>query len=144
MKTIRQNTFETNSSSTHSITIVTKNQYEDWKSGKVLFNKWKEEFVPVKVKDLFEIKKEYLIENSSELSNGYIYEGTYYGTFEELCAKVEIEEDTLKEFDEESDNNEFYTYDRYYDEIEYETYEEEYTTPSGDEIVAFGYYGSDY
>ena len=38
MKQIRRNVFETNSSSTHSLTMCSKSQFEDWKAGKVLFN----------------------------------------------------------------------------------------------------------
>jgi hypothetical protein len=54
----------------------------------------------------------------------------------------------LSALDEESlleviRDNGFKTKERYYDEIEYETFEEEYTTKSGDIIIAFGYYGHD-
>lgn len=38
MKSIRVNTFETNSSSTHSLTVVSKEEYEDFKDGKELWN----------------------------------------------------------------------------------------------------------
>ena len=42
-------------------------------------------------------------------------------------------------------DNEWYDSD-YWDDYygsEYETFEENLTTPSGDEIIAFGYYGHD-
>ena len=38
MKSIRENTFETNSSSIHSLTIVSKEEYEDFEDGKELWN----------------------------------------------------------------------------------------------------------
>ena len=45
---IRNSVFETNSSSTHSLTIVSKEEYEAWERGEVLFNKWSDKFVPPK------------------------------------------------------------------------------------------------
>ena len=52
--TIYENTgqawsFETNSSSTHSLTICTEEQFEEWKHGEVLFIEWEkqgQDFVP--------------------------------------------------------------------------------------------------
>ena len=42
---IRRNVFETNSSSTHSITICTEDEYEMWKRGEVYWSRYSEEFV---------------------------------------------------------------------------------------------------
>lgn len=41
------------------------------------------------------------------------------------------------------EDNGFQTKERYDDNVEYETFEEEYTTKNGDVIIAFGYYGHD-
>jgi hypothetical protein len=38
MKQIRMGVFETNSSSTHSMTVCTESQYEDWQNGKLLLD----------------------------------------------------------------------------------------------------------
>lgn len=89
MINIRKNTFETNSSSTHSITICTEEEFEKFKNGE-LMRDWDGTLVSVK-----------------------------------------------------DNNNELHTYEDY-DYDMYETFEEYYTTPSGDKIVAFGYYGNDY
>jgi hypothetical protein len=35
------------------------------------------------------------------------------------------------------------TYDEYMDDMEFETFLENYTSKNGDEIIAFGYYGHD-
>ena len=35
------------------------------------------------------------------------------------------------------------TCEEYFENEWYETFEDRYTTPSGDEVVAFGYYGHD-
>ncbi len=43
---IRRNVFETNSSSTHSLTMCSEEEFEAWKRGEVLFTEWgKENFV---------------------------------------------------------------------------------------------------
>lgn len=47
MRQIRVGVFETNSSSTHSLTIVSEEDYEKWKSGKLLFHKYNDELVPI-------------------------------------------------------------------------------------------------
>lgn len=49
MKQIRQSIFETNSSSTHSITIASKKDFDDWVSGRVVFKRYeKDKFVELK------------------------------------------------------------------------------------------------
>lgn len=40
MRQIRKNVFETNSSSTHSLTMCTKEEYDNWKNGKLLFDSY--------------------------------------------------------------------------------------------------------
>ena len=47
MKQIRVGVFETNSSSTHSLTIVSEEEYEKWKSGELIFNHNDGELVPI-------------------------------------------------------------------------------------------------
>lgn len=84
MINIRANTFETNSSSTHSITICTEEEYNKFINGEL----------------------------------GVDFDGNLVPKEE---AKYDI--DTYGE--------------------DYERYEEYYTSPSGDRIVAFGYYGHD-
>lgn len=45
MKSIRRNVFETNSSSTHSMSICTKEDYDNWKKGKVYFDSGNNKFI---------------------------------------------------------------------------------------------------
>lgn len=40
MKIIRRKTFETNSSSTHSITMCSKEDFEKWKAGELYYDEW--------------------------------------------------------------------------------------------------------
>ena len=106
MLQIRKNVFETNSSSTHSLTICSKDEYQDWVDGKFYWSRWNENFV----------------------SNEEVEE--------------KFKKSNYDNFDEYLIDKGLYTFDRY-DDIEMETYEESYKTKSGDEIIAFGYYGYD-
>ena len=45
MRQIRQNTFETNSSSTHSLVLCTEDEFNDWVAGKTLLNTYTHTFV---------------------------------------------------------------------------------------------------
>ena len=53
-QTIRFGVFETNSSSTHSLTVCTENEYQQWKDGKLLYNIFDECFYPIE-----EVRKEF-------------------------------------------------------------------------------------
>lgn len=46
---------------------------------------------------------------------------------------------------EQDEENQYLTYDQFndWDYIEYETFHESYTTPNGEKVIAFGYYGHD-
>ena len=94
---IRCGVFETNSSMTHSLTICTEEEYNDWMKGKTVFQCWGEkDFIPVD-------------EVSEDAEVGYDY----------------------------------YTYEDFGGGY-YETFKRCFTSPSGDKMVAFGYYGGDY
>ena len=97
MKQIRHSVFETNSSSTHSLTICTKGEYAKWKKGELV----------LEGEDLREPKDD------------------------ELDADGKL-----------VDEDDVYTYERYGD-IDQEQFEQSYTTPNGEELVAFGCYGYD-
>lgn len=58
MKTIRRHVFETNSSSTHSITMCSKEDFDAWKNGLVIFNEYDSKFIPTK-EAMKKIKEEY-------------------------------------------------------------------------------------
>ena len=66
-------------------------------------------------------------------------DGVYYDYDDDKL--VEISEEVA-----ESDSYRYLTYNEYrsYDRIPHERFSEEYTTPSGETIHAFGYYGYDY
>lgn len=100
---IRRGVFESNSSSVHCITMCTKKDYERWRHGELVYNRWSEELIEITPLIMEEMKN-----------------------------------DTIKHW-----QRQWLTYDQFddYDYQDCETFYEELTTPGGEEVVAFGYYG---
>lgn len=135
-KQIRRGVFETNSSSVHSLTICDSETFKRWKDGELLFDKWTEKFInPIPELSDFqkEDAKEYYVEEMK----------TYWKEWNELSS--EEKEKWYHQYALEHDliSEDAKTYDDYFDDDYFETYEKEYTTKSGDHIVCFGYYGHD-
>lgn len=120
MISVRRNVFETNSSSTHSLTMCSEDEYNKWKNGEMFYDSWNDELITKEeyLKQYEEYKKEYFEDNPND------------------------EEEDFKDYF--NDDKQFYTHDEYFDEIEYETYKASYTTKNGEKIIAFGYYGNAY
>lgn len=136
---IRRGVFETNSSSTHSLTICTQDEFEAWKNGELLYNSWDNEFVKGKStielteEEKAEVEKEY---NKNRRNNKFMM------TWDMLSD--EDKQELYNEYAEENyDESEEYTYDRYMYGGYLESYTHRFTTPSGDKMVAFGKYGRD-
>jgi len=133
---IRRGVFETNSSSTHSLTMCTQEQFDDWKNGKLLYNAWDDEFVEAKVlteqdkadaqKD-YERKKLQYWKDWEQLTNTEVNDWYDKYAREHRCAA----DSGCKTFDD-------WKYD---DNLEY--FVNTYTTPGGEKVVAFGKYGYD-
>lgn len=137
MKQIRRNVFETNSSSTHSISITTKKMFEDWRQGKVKYHKWADTWLQQKEltnDDINNCKEEYMKRKPSYYKD--------WDDLDEIDKQRELDAYATKHFDT-SDNG--YTYLEYMHSIpggcEYSC--KHYTTEHGDEIVVFGYGGYD-
>lgn len=159
MRTIRTGVFETNSSSTHSITMCTANEYEKWRKGELYYCDYNEEFVTKEERDI--ILKEMILddefnidwENETITFRGETKSYANGGNREETKRSF-LTPEILAEVTQEQIYNlldeEFYieempcSYDEWYDNIGYETYKREYETKSGEKIVAFGYYGNNY
>lgn len=78
---IRKSVFETNSSSTHSLCIVSKEEYEKYKKGELIFDKYEDELVKLTEK----IKKNMLLEEEGgEDKCDEDYEEGNYETYEDL------------------------------------------------------------
>lgn len=139
MRQVRRMTFETNSSSTHSLTICPQETYNKWLAGKALFSDWKEDFIEV---------GELTPRDYEEA--GIKYEASkhkYYKSWNELSAeeKKEYTTEYVLTDKKKEDYDEYLTYDEWSDRHNNgtETFTNYYTTKSGDKIVAFGYYGYD-
>ena len=118
---IRSNVFETNSSSTHSITMCMGDTFLKWMNGELLFNRYTSEFLSVD-DVLASIAKEYSESSANAL------------------AEMRSDE---KEFLYNLMDYDWYSYTNWQEEIYYEHFTDTYKTPSGDTVYAFGYYGSD-
>ena len=127
MRQIRRGVFETNSSSTHSITMCMSKDYENWNNRKVYLNKYWCDSTSSYRKNKFVTKEEVI---DILINSKYPPE----------CNLNELD---AEEFDEYVKEESFYTFENYGSEY-YEWFSDEFTTPNGDKIVAFGYYGSDY
>lgn len=111
---IRRNVFETNSSSTHSICICSQSDYDKFVGGELWYDHSGETLV---TKDQMKVQIQ-------------CYD-----------PDADIESMSIDELQDEG----YYTYDGYIERVTqcYEDYVVEYTTPGGEKIVAFGYYGHD-
>ena len=123
---IRNSVFETNSSSTHSISLCSDKDYSEWAEGKSYF---------YYSKDIF-IKESEIIPYLASES---------YRTVEEL---TELKNADPEEFDSLRREYGIKTYEEYFDvDNGYggysDTFVERFTTVSGDKVVAFGTYGYD-
>ena len=132
---IRRNVFETNSSSTHSLTMCSEKEFDDWKAGKVLFDEYKEQFVSAKcmtdeqkrdAEREYQDTKDEFHKNWCELSEEA--KDKYY-------SKYAIDTGIL---DEDAKTYEQYMYDGNLESFVYC-----HTTEHGDKVVAFGEYGYD-
>ena len=121
---IRRGVFETNSSSTHSLTICTEDEFNKWKNGEMYLTydglKTKEDIMKTWIAN----KKRWYPEKYANLS----------------------EEEIIKEFEKdfEESSYEYKTYEYWQNEEScLESYFETYTTPGGEKIYVFGEYGYD-
>ena len=90
---IRRNLFETNSSSTHSITMCTKSDYEKWGKGELVYDMDKKKFIPVseakELEDGEDDEDKTLFKSPEEFYNwieNYYYYETYKTEFNDVVA----------------------------------------------------------
>ena len=154
---VRQNTFETNSSSTHSITMSTEGDYMKWKNGELYLTS-DGKFVTEDDKNsiirrkTFEDKLDIDYDDKTITYDGKVIPYTNWqdkiDKIDALCTPenlAKITEDDINEYlAAYSYDIGLLSYESYWDKIEeYETYKEDFTTPNGEKVVAFGYYGQD-
>lgn len=131
----RYGVFETNSSSTHSLTVCSEEEFEAWKRGEVLFRYWSEEFInPVQLSDKQKKEAEKDYERNRSI---------YWKDWEDLS-----DDEKEKWYNKYTINcgltaHDAKTYAEYMYNDRLETFEEHYTSKSGDKLVIFGNYGYD-
>ena len=117
---IRRGVYETNSSSCHSLTMCSEEEYGKWCSGKLLFWVDKKKFGT----------KEDIIEELKELTrwdNSLMYPDVNWDD-DSVVADI-------------FDSEEIQTSDEFFNDEYLEVFEETYTTPNNEKIIAFGKYG---
>ena len=118
MKIIRLGVFETNSSSTHTMVIMSEEEYDKWKKGELLKYRWEDKFITKEEND--EIIKR-LIEDYAKEYN------------------IPVEDDLKYEYDDDI----AYTFEEYDDRMDLESDIEEYTTKNGEKLIIKCWYGYD-
>ena len=124
---VRRGVYETNSSSTHSITMCMKSDYDKWNNGEGYFYKGSGWSFPDNKKPIN--GKFYTKDEAIDFLKVYKYCPEDVDWNDE-----EYVNDLLRE-------NDFI--DCNYENDYLEWYEEEFTTPNGETVVAFGEYGYD-
>ena len=145
---VRQGVFETNSSSTHTLTFCTKEDYEDWKHGDKFWldNDWgklqtSKSFVTSE--ELEELTEKYNEEEQKRIDAGDEY-AKVLDIDKVLNERRDYDSWNDSYWDTERSSLEAYTMDDWYARNgDLETYERSFTSPSGDEMVAFGAFGYD-
>lgn len=137
MRQVRSSVFETNSSSTHSLTICSEEEFNNWKNGELLFDRYDECLVQNKF--VFEMDKE----ASRDYYNTHKY--TYYKDWEQLTEE-EVnrwhESYAQMQKGKSEDSYRYQTYREWYDEYDdLERFHKNYTNPDGVKIIAFGKFG---
>ena len=136
MKQMRRGVFETNSSSTHSLTICTEEEFEKWRNGELLFDRWNDCFIEeIPLSDQ---------EQTDAMENYNDIKSTYWKNWEQL-SEEEIESWYRRYASQYlNKSNDGQTYDEYmHSSYDLEVYSKHYTSPSGDKLVVFGKYGYD-
>ena len=120
---IRRGVFETNSSSTHSLTMCSKSEYDEFEKGNMYIERWGSKLYT----------KEEMVEKFKQMTDLRTKELKYRG----------VDWDNNEEFNRVLEETDYVTYDKYWDTVseEYETFEDSYTGKDGDTVIAFGYYG---
>ena len=154
MKTIRNNVFETNSSSTHSITLVDLEDFEKFEECEMLLN----EGTLVPAKEVYDEMMKNLVDMEKQMTENYskTYKDTLtYENFIKIMQSFSYSDLSYSEREDCSEDiandimavkaglsEEVTTYSCLGGEY-YETFEDRHTTKHGDTVVAFGYYGSE-
>lgn len=133
---IRRSVFETNSSSTHSLTMCMKDEFDKWKNGELLFNVDSGSFIPNERHEFTEEDMENM-KKWFEEKYGISWENRKWFQTEEYVQRM-----YAQSLDWSGYEDGVYSYEEYpNNDLEY--FKNEYTTPNGEIVVAFGAFGYD-
>ena len=140
---IREGVFETNSSSTHSITICSEKTFDEWtaKDSDIVY-----------VGDCYDfsfdgrdfVTKEEALEKAKEDNAKRISEGKEPLYDVERFFDSDANLSSWSHQSQAAEDCNIYTFEEWREDEYLETYIEGYTTENGDKIVAFGKYGTQY
>lgn len=135
MRQVRKGVFETNSSSTHSLTICTEEEFNRWTSGELMFDTYNDKLVEVNTK---------ISEEEKECAKNY-YEknkSAFWKSWEQL-SEEEVEAWYTKYMTDlnKVDMYRYQTRSQFLYNSDLETFTQFYTSPKGDKFVAFGKFG---
>lgn len=128
MVNIRRGCFETNSSSVHSITMCMKKDYVEFTRGDKYLIKWYS--APKKFMTFDEVIR--WVADTRKLDCDAVEELNKMYTNKDLEGVA----DYLRDYGIYSSST--------YEDNDYEGFYEEFTTPDGETVVSFGYYGESY
>lgn len=131
---IRRGVFETNSSSTHSLTMCSEEEFEAWKRGEVLFQEYGEENF-ISATKLSEHDKKMAQEDYEENKDDFQKD------WNDLSEDTKQKYYTIYAKENDIIDEDAKTYDQYMHDGDLETFVQRYTSKNGDRIVAFGEYG---
>lgn len=153
MKTIRNKVFETNSSSTHCITLVDLDDFEKLEECEMLIN----DGALVPAKEVYDEMMKNLVDMEEQMTENYskTYKDTLtYENFIKIMqsfAYSDLSYSSREDCREDIDSDIMAVKAGLADDVitysclgsdYYETFEERHTTKHGDTVVAFGYYGN--
>ena len=154
MKTIRNKVFETNSSSTHCITLVDLEDFEKFEECEMLLN----EGTLVPAKEVYDDMMKNLVDMEEQMTENYskTYKDTLtYENFIKIMQSFsysDLSYSSREACSEDIDSDIMAVKAGLADDVTtysclggeyYETFEERHTTKRGDTVVAFGYYGNE-
>ena len=116
MRQIRYKTFETNSSSTHSLVMCSDDEFKSFKRREVYYVEWLPSDFANKLSEQYKQAK---------------------------FIPVAVADNILKELSNWDREDFLRTHDEFFDNERLERFEQSYLTPGGEKIIAFGVYGYD-
>lgn len=137
---IRQGVFETNSSSVHSCSVCTSDEYKKWKKGEIWYNEGDDKYLPVNEAIEFNLN---FIKKDNEMTD------EEFKTFAETYKKTKSMYEAYESIDWDGDEDDFDPYDiyldidKYWEMHEYEDWSHTFKDTAGIEMVAWGYCGHD-